>query len=343
MLFALAGMWWRSSGHYTMHHDDTDGKERRDWLREKAKDVHKLTAEEVSFIDTGISARIKELLTDHAARIWWQQFGSQGYSLETEGDEIAFIAHLDTVLPYPSASDLISPPREARRDYRVIRMGRRASETVTFRAPPPGRLFELMLYGVFDFLGHWVYLKRPNNWKWSRPKDPAYWCVVDSPPDDDRLGTWAFVESRWPWQPKIPVPPQRAFSSLPPISRADFAAMYGNAGNHQEWINGIIDNSYQPKSMRPAITVRLLGEGYDIDAIPLADLIAGAGKGQRSEPLDGNLLNCRPENLRVKTKAGRKMLCKICEMPTTAADSTRLKDRSGTSVRVCVSCQREMR
>lgn len=292
-------------------------------------------------IDEGISVGIKEILTARAAQAWWQQFGSQGHRLETKSDEMAFIAHLDTVLLYPSASDLLSPPREARREYRVIHRGRRTSETIAFQAPPPARLFELMLYGVFDFQDHWIYLKRPKHWKWSRPKDAGQWLVInDAPSNFDRLGTLAFVKGRWDRRPTIPVPPQHVFSSLPAIEREDFAAQCGSIGSQQEWIAGIIANSCLPGRF-PAVAVKLLGD-YDIEATPLADLLAGAGKMQRAEPLDGNLLNCRSENLRLKAKAGRKMMCAICETPTTAADSTRLKDRAGTSVRVCVTCQREM-
>ncbi len=63
-------------------------------------------------------------------------------------------------------------------------------------------------------------------------------------------------------------------------------------------------------------------------------------KGKSVELIDGNVYNCHPDNLRIKEKRGRPMICVDCGRRTTKETSERIKvgDRYQ---RHCHQCLRE--
>lgn len=296
----------------------------------------------MAFIDSRISVYLKDGLRGWAAKRWWKLFGSQGQTLETLEDESKFIASLDRVFAFPSPSSLIAVPSHARQEYTTREVTKRGvRQEVSFYGPPVGRLLELMLYGFFGFNGRWIFINRsgqlPNG-----DKAPEQWHVLaDGLQPSDRLGVRVTVKARWGrnQQPS----PDAAFSELPTTIKEYLAADHGSPGTHKEWMEGLADgicNGSVPTHYEPSIYLELAGD-YALDSYPLADLIANGKRvsGMRVEPINGNYFDCHPENLASRSSRGRKMACNSCRKPTTAKESNRVKDSTGSTFRICLACQ----
>jgi len=323
-----------------MTFDYSEWEKKRQWLKKKAGEVHNLSPEDLAFIDNRISGHLKDRLKHWAAREWWSLFGSQGHTLSTPEDESTFIATLDKIFVYPAPSTLLDPPTHSRQKFTVTEIAKRggARRKVEFYAPPVGRLLELMLYGFFNFEDRWVFLSRINRLP-GETNPLQQWHVLEkSIQPSDRLGVRVTVKtgSRGWHHP----PPNTVFSSLPTASKEYAASNHGSPGNHHEWMEELAEDLCEgsPYS-EPTISLELAGE-YPMESYPLADLIAQGEHiaRKRTEPINGNHLDCRPENLRIRSSLGRKMQCRVCKKPTTPEASKRVKDSLGSSVRVCIAC-----
>lgn len=320
--------------------DFNDWYQERSWVEKKAKEASSLSAEDIAFLDRGIAQRIKEQLEQRAAYYWWKLFGLQGHSLETLEDEARFVCELDKVFVYPAPSDLLSPATGARQPYTVRYISKRGKQEIAeFIAPPPSRLLELMLYGYFRHRDSWIYLSRSSKGGASSSgSQPGQWMVLpETARPSERLGLIIKVCAT-PLHDSVP--PGAAFSSLSDKAKIQLAGRIGSKGTHLEWLQSIIDNSTKQRLRGWGLSIYLAGE-YPTDGFPLAELIANDGhiSGKKVETINGNLFDLRPENLRTKSSRGRKMVCSACRKPTTAEDSRRVKDASGSSIRICRSCQ----
>ncbi|MEB0119219.1 hypothetical protein QN391_00665 [Pseudomonas sp. CCI1.2] len=320
--------------------DEIEWENKRLWLKRKSKEAGNLSPQDLEFIDTRIMENLKENLRHWAAQEWWKLFGSQGHMLRTPEDELNFIAALDKVFIYPTPSTFLTPPIQVRQKYTVTALAKRggARQKITFDAPPVSRLLELMLYGFFDFEGRWIFLHRASQLS-GQAKTRQQWHVLEEgiqPPE--RLGVRVTVNSGW--RGRHHPPANAAFSSLPTASKEYAAADHGSQGTHQDWMEGLADNLCEWTPWEgAAVSLELAGE-YGMESYPLADLIAqGDHVGRkRADQINGNILDCRPENLKIRSSAGRKMRCSLCKKPTNNDSSKRVKDSLGSSVRICVEC-----
>lgn len=320
--------------------DFSEWEKRRQWLKKKAREVKNLSSEDLAFIDNRISEHLKDSLKRWAAQEWWSLFGSQGHTLSTLEDESRFIATLDKIFVYPAPSSLLEPPTHSRQMFTATEIAKRGGtrRKVEFYAPPVGRLLELMLYGFFDFEDRWIFLSRINRPPGKAPSLQQWHVLEKAIQPSDKLGVRVTVKTGWRgWhQP----PPNAIFSSLPMASREYVASHHGAPGTHQEWMEELaLDLCKGSPRSEPTISVDLAGE-YPMESYPLADLIAQGEhiSRKRTEPINGNHLDCRPENLRIRSSLGRKMQCRLCKKPTTPDASKRVKDSLGSSARVCIAC-----
>ena len=310
------------------------------WRQAKAKEASRLSEDEIAFLDRVFAQRIKERLERQAARSWWTLFGSQGHSLETLEDEARFVCELDKVFVFPSASSLLSPANGARRSYTVpYRTKQGEQATTSFIAPTPSRLFELMLFGLFQYKGRWIYLSRQGSNATQHDSHPNQWMVLaetDSP--HERLGLTITVNT---YRGRETVSPSAVFSSLPARKKEELAADCGVEGTHEEWLQSIADNATKAGIREQTISALLAGQ-YATTGFPLAELIANGGHvpGKRVEVINGSPFDLRTENLRTRSSRGRKMVCNACHRPTTATESKRVKDSTGSSFRFCNACQK---
>ncbi|MBF4557161.1 hypothetical protein H7698_13840 [Pseudomonas sp. p50] len=324
-----------------MTYDHSEWEKDRQWCKKKAKEVCNLSPQDFAFIDNRISEHLKEKLRHWAAHEWWSLFGSQGHDLSTPEHESKFIETLDKIFVYPAPSSFLNPPSHNRQKYVVTGIAKRggARQKIEFNAPPVGRLLELMLYGFFNFEGRWVFLSRLDQLP-NETKKPQRWHVLEEGiQPTDRLGVRITVKTGW--KGRHHPPPNAAFSSLPNASKEYAATDHGSPGTHQEWMEGLADDLCKgsPYS-EPTISLELAGE-YPMESYPLADLIANGKRvsGMRVEPINGDHFDCRPENLISRSSRGRKMLCNSCHKQTTAKDSGRVKDSTGSTFRICRACQ----
>jgi hypothetical protein len=335
---------WRQRGEYQageiMTFDSSKWEKERNWLKKKAREVRNLSSDDLAFIDSRISAHLKDDLRHWATHRWWRLFGSQGHSLKTLDDEARFIESLDRAFEFPAPSSLIAAPSHARQDYTVREVTRRGiGQKVSFSGPPVGRLLELMLYGFFDFDGRWIFINRSGQFP-SGDKSPDQWHVLaDDLHPSDRLGVRVTVNTGW--RGRHHPPPNAAFSSLPTASKECAAADHGSQGTHQEWMEGLADSLCERTYLSGPPTFLELAGDYALDSYPLADLIASGKRisGMRTEPVNGNYFDCRPENLVSRSSRGRKMKCNSCRKPTTAKESNQVKDSTGSTFRICLACQ----
>lgn len=324
-----------------MTHDWSEWEKERKQREKKAKEVHRLDASDLALIDDRISGHLKDELRRWAAHRWWKLFGSQGHSLNTLEDESSFIRGLDTAFPYPSPSNLLAAPSHARQEYTTREITKRGDiRDVSFNGPPVSRLLSLMLYGFFDFQGQWIYLNRTGQYP-NGEKAPEQWHVMCADPTD-RLGIRVTVNARY--RGRHHPPPDAVFSALPSKVKEYVAADIDPTETHREWLEGIADilckTKYDP---RPPTFLELAGD-YELDSYPLADLIANGKRtsGKRVEPVNGNYFDCRPDNLSSRSSVGRKMKCNYCRKPTTAKESSRIKDSTGSTFRICRTCQAQV-
>lgn len=319
-----------------------DWREREKKEREIKNKISSLRPEELEFIDSKISEHLKNRLRRWAANRWWRLFGSQGHSLATLEDESRFIESLDKVFTFPAPSHLIAQPSHARQEYTTKETTKRGVfQTITFYGPPVGRLLELMLYGFFEFNGKWIFINRsgqlPNG-----EKAPDQWHVLsEGTQPSDRLGVRITVAIRNCQGRKHHYPPPSAvFSSLPTTAKEHFADGFKAPLAHEDWLGWLANEvCHHPFDSTPT-TVDLAGD-YLLDSHPLMDLIANGKRisGTRVEPVNGNYFDCRPDNLASRSSRGRKMKCNSCRKPTTAKESDRVKDSTGSTFRICRACQ----
>lgn len=320
--------------------DHYEWEEKQRLLKKKAREVHSLSPEDLALIDNRIGANLKDGLRRWTAQRWWNLFGSQGHTLATQEDESRFIESLDRAFAFPAPSSLIAPPSHTRQEYTAREVTKRGiRQDVSFYGPPIGRLLELMLYGFFDFNGHWIFINRsgqlPNG-----DKAPEQWhALADGLQPSDRLGVRVTVNTGW--RGRHHPPPDAAFSGLPAASKEYAAADHGVRGTHQEWMEGLADSLCARTYLSgPPAFIQLAGD-YAVDSHPLADIIANGKRisGMRVEPINGNYFDCRAENLTSRSSRGRKMKCNSCRKPTTAKESNRVKDSTGSTFRICLACQ----
>jgi hypothetical protein len=308
------------------------------WLAEKAKDIPALPPEDIAFLDQAIAQQLREEITKIAAQRWWNLFGSQGHRLDTIKDEENFIAHLDKVFSCPAASELLAPPSNERRSYSVHDVTRRGmSQRVEFSAPSASRLMELMLFGFFKYAGHWIYLFRTGDRTADGYKPPEqWWALPKTKAPSDRLGISIQIRG---FRLDASVSPASAFSDLSGEQRERLAVEFGRVGTHQAWLAGIVENIMRTIVHEQSLSIQFAGE-YPSGGIPLAELIANDGHmaGKKIVPINGDFFDCRPENLKTTSSRGRKMVCRICQRPTTPNKSERIKDSTGSRVRVCHAC-----
>ncbi|PQO96757.1 hypothetical protein C5612_30170 [Pseudomonas frederiksbergensis] len=313
--------------------DLSDWEKEQSWLREKAREAGSLSAEDNAFLDKGIAQRIREKLERRAASQWWALFGLQGHKLDSLKDEAQFICGLDKVFIHPKPSNLLSPATGARRSYSVQYLTKQGEPaTAEFIAPPPSRLLELMLCGFFRYGEHWIYLGRSTN---NTHYQPEQWIVLpDTDEPNERLGLKVEVSGL-----QTHIAPGAVFSSLTNKGKMRLAEDFGSQGTHAEWLQSIVDNLTTSRPWDAPLSVRLAGE-YATGGFPLAELIANGThiKGQKVEVISGNPFDLRPENLRTKSSRGRKMTCSTCKKPATAKDSEKVRDSTGSTLRVCRTC-----
>lgn len=316
-----------------------DWRQQRAWQQAKAKEASRLTEEEIAFLDRAFAQRIRERLEQQAATSWWALFGSLGHSLETLEHEARFVRELDRVFIYPSASSLLSPAIEKRKSYTVQYLSKQAERTTgTFIAPPPSRLLELMLFGFFRYRGRWIYLSREKGKTSQNYRHPSEWMALDPTERPiERLGLTVTINTN---QGRQTAPPNAVFSSLSESKRVALSRECGLPGSHQEWLQSIADNAFKPRPRDQTISILLAGQ-YRTTGLPLAELIANGGHipGKKVESTDGNLFDLRPQNLCTKSSRGRKMICNSCRRPTSAIESKRIKDSTGSTFRFCNACE----
>jgi hypothetical protein len=137
------------------------------------------------------------------------------------------------------------------------------------------------------------------------------------------------------------VSPASAFSDLSGEQRERLAVEFGRVGTHQEWLAGIVENLMHSSIHEQSLSIQFAGE-YPSGGIPLAELIANDDHmaGKKIVPINGDFFDCRPENLKTTSNRGRKMACRICLRTTTPNESERIKESTGSRVRVCHACIR---
>lgn len=323
-----------------------------DWSDQERKEqqikkrVHNLGPEDLAFIDNRISEHLKGSLRRWAAHRWWKLFGSQGHTLETLEDESRFIESLDRVFAFPAPGSLIAAPSHARQEYITREITKRgALQNVSFYGPPIGRLLELMLYGFFDFDGRWIFINRSGEFP-NGEKAPDQWHVLSEHiRPSDRLGVRVTVTHRtFRGKKKHHPPPNTVFSGLSAIAKEHVAAGSKSPETHQEWLEWLAKELCHHPWDSPPTTIELAGD-YALDSYPLTDLIASGKRisGIRVDPINGNYFDCRPENLASRSSKGRKMKCNSCRKPTTPTESTRVKDSTGSTFRICLTCQAQVR
>jgi hypothetical protein len=320
--------------------DYSDWDKEQEWLAAKTKDIPALPPEDIIFLDQAIAQQLRVKITKIAAQRWWNLFGSQGHRLDTIKDEENFIAHLDKVFSCPAASELIAPPSHERRSYNVRDVARRGMpQQVEFSAPPASRLMELMLFGFFNYAGHWIYLLRTGDRTADGYKPPEqWWALPQAKAPFDRLGISIQIRG---FRLDASVSPASAFSDLSGEQRERLAVEFGRVGTHQEWLAGIVENLMHSSIHEQSLSIQFAGE-YPSGGIPLAELIANDDHmaGKKIVPINGDFFDCRPENLKTTSNRGRKMACRICLRTTTPNESERIKESTGSRVRVCHACIR---
>lgn len=292
-----------------------------------------------------MSQAIKERIIDLVADRWWELFGSLGHRLDSTDDEEKFIAHLDKIITYPSASELIAPPRKDRISY-GFRYSRAQGKLYRHEliAPPVARLLELMLHSFFFYSGRWIYLLRTQNRTAGGIKLPhQWWALPETTTPTDRLGVNVQLNIKgrnYGWT-QTQISPSNPFSGMSPTQKEDIAVEYGVMGDQDEWLEGIATLINKSSFRDGTVSIQFAGD-YTSGGFPLAELIANGGhiSGKKVEPINGNYLDCRPENLRTKSSRGRTMVCHFCRRPSTPTDSTRIKDSTGSSVRICHPCMK---
>lgn len=316
----------------------------RKWLQKKAKDARSLTSAEEEQLDRGLAKRLKDRIEKRASQLWWQLFGVNGHCLDSIEHEAHFIAHLSEIFAYPDASqliDLVETPRRLHTASRFIRNRRVVNQKVEFLAPPPSRLLELMLYGYFPFENTWIFLDRRGERSSDGFNKPKQWLAL--PPGvvpTDRLGITIEI-TPFGKGPIRSGNPANLFSGLQPSEKALLAKEFGSVGTHTEWLEGIVENIFAESRswLRSTIRINFAGETDD-QYQTLAEVLANGGpiSGKRVAMLDGNYLNCHPNNLVTRSSRGRRMACSICREPTTTDQSQLIKDTGGSSARLCHAC-----
>lgn len=325
-------------------HTESEWERERKWLRKKAKDARSLTSAEEAQLDQALAKRLKDRIEKRASQLWWQLFGVNGHRLDSIEHEARFIAHLSEVFPYPAASQLIGlseTPRRLHTAFRFIRNRRVVNHEVEFLAPSASRLLELMLYGYFSFEDTWIFLDRRGERSADGFKKPKQWLALPrGVTPTDRLGITIeitpFGNSRI-----RSGSPANLFSRLQPAEKELLAKEFGSVGTHTQWLEGIVENIFAESRswFRSTIRINFAGESDD-QYQTLAELLANDGpiSGKRVAMLDGNYLNCHPDNLVTRSSRGRRMACSICREPTTADQSQLFKDTGGSSARLCHAC-----
>lgn len=323
--------------------DWSEWEKERQQIKKKAAEVHDLSIEDLAFIDNRISEHLKGGLRRWAAHRWWKLFGSQGHTLSTLDDEFKFIESLDGAFPFPAPSSLLATPTHARQEYTTKAITKRGEpQEVSFCGPPAGRLLELMLYGFFEFNGNWIFLNRAGRFP-NGEKAPDQWHVLaPSVQPSDKLGIRTTVKAGYRGHHHLR--PTKVFSELPTKTKEYVATEFGVVGTHRAWMESIADGLCEAGfNSKPPAVLELAGD-YQLNSYPLAALIANGKRtsGKRVEPINGNYFDCRPENLTSRSSAGRKMKCNYCRKPTTAKESSRIKDSTGSTFRVCRTCQTQV-
>lgn len=322
-------------------HSDSEWARERQWLRNKAKDARSLPSTDEEQLDQALAKRLKERIEKRAAQLWWQLFGANGHRLDTVEQEESFIAHLDKVFTYPTASQFISPADSVRRLYTTRQYSRRGrSQKVEFVAPAVPRLLEMMLFGYFPFENTWIFLDRRGRTHSDGTRRPKQWLAL--PPDVvplDRLGI--AIEINLFGGSIYSDNPGNLFSSLKASEKERLAGECGSVGTHEEWLAAIVENIFSDKGYQSRIWVSFAGEVNDKHQT-LAELLANDGPvpGKKVVMQDGNYLNCSLNNLVTRSSRGRRMACSACFQLTTADQSQLLKDATGSSFRLCLSCMR---
>ncbi|MGA3828092.1 hypothetical protein [Pseudomonas chlororaphis] len=322
----------------------SEWEQERKWLRKKAKDARGLTDAEEEQLDRALAKQLKERIGKRASQLWWQLFGIEGHRLDSVEHEARFIAHLDKVFAYPRASQLISvteAPRHLHTASRFIRNRRVAYQEVEFLAPSASRLLELMLYGYFPFEDTWIFLDRRGERSSDGFNKPKQWLALPrGVVPTDRLGITIEI-GIFGSHPIRSENPANLFSSLQPSEKEHLAKEFGSVGTHDQWLAKIVENIFAESRswLRSRIKISFAGE-MDDQQQSLAALLANGGpiSGKRVSMLDGNYLNCHPDNLVTRSSRGRRMACSICREPTTPDQSQLIKDTGGSSARLCHAC-----
>ena len=320
---------------------DSEWAREREWLRKKARDARSLARSEEEQLDYILAKRLKERIERRAAQLWWQLFGANGHRLDTIEHEESFIAHLSKVFTYPTAGQFISPADSLRRLYTTPQYSRRGRlQQVEFVAPSVPRLLELMLFGYFQFEDTWIFLDRRGKKHSDGTRRPKQWLALPrNTIPSDRLGI--AIEIDLFGGSIYSDNPGNLFSSLKASEKEHLAREYGSVGTHEDWLAAIVENIFFDKGYRSRIWISFAGEVNDKHQT-LAELLANDGPvlGKKVVMQDGNYLNCALENLVTCSSRGRRMACSACFQLTTADQSQLLKDATGSSFRVCLSCMR---
>lgn len=324
--------------------DNSDLEKEERLIRAKAKETRHLSDGELAFIDDRIAEGLLKKLRSWAVHRWWQSFGSQGHTLETLEDEARFIAHLDTIFTFPAPSTFLCEPMHPRKLHTTLDIsipGR--PREATFYGPPPARLLELMLYGFFHFQDRLIFLNRSSR-SLKRGDAPDQWQVLprDLQPTNE-LGIRAALWLRGGSGKAYYSAPDSVFSNLPYTIKEQLALNAWSLDDHQLWMEQIADQALIPirSGGRAQLSLELGGEYAPHGSYPLADFVATREQltGKRAEPINGDYLDCRPNNLILRSSRGPRMKCSLCDKLTTARDSERIKTLSGSTARVCFKCQ----
>lgn len=320
---------------------DSEWMKEREWLRKKARDARSLARSEEEQLDQVLAKRLKERIEKRTAQLWWQLFGVNGHRLDTIEHEESFIAHLSKVFTYPTAGQFISPADSPRRLYTTNQYSRRGRfEQVEFVAPSVPRLLELMLFGYFQFEDTWIFLDRRGKKHSDGTRRPKQWLALPrNAVPSDRLGIT--IEIGLLRGSIYSENPGSLFSSLKPSEKEHLAREYGSIGTHEDWLATMVENIFFDRGYKSGIWINFAGETNDQHQT-LAELLANDGPvpGKKVVMHDGNYLNCSLENLVTRSSRGRRMACSACFQLTTADQSQLLKDATGSSFRLCLSCMK---